>query len=231
MFAEVVVTMTTIPQRVKVCHRAIKAILAGTVKPDRFVLNVAFEPPALLRDLPIDIRQVDDIGPATKLLPTLQAYRNRPDVLLVTADDDRLYPQDWLRSLVNSARENPECVVCAGGRMIRTASYRRWRKRRKPTDPMPNLLPLGVYGVAYRPSHFTEQVFDVATMKELTPHNDDLWFAATRRKDVPARIIACSRGVDIKTTGPRLASRNLRGRNNEAIKKLEEAVGWPNGNK
>ena len=115
--------------------------------------------------------------------------------------------------------------------MIRTASYRRWRKRRKPTGPAPKLLPMGVYGVGYRPSHFTDKVFDVATMQQLTPHNDDLWFAATRRKDVPAKIVACRRGVDLKPAGPRLSRRNLRGRNDQEIARVEKALGWPNGHK
>ena len=227
--AEVVVTMTTIPVRVTSCRRAIEAILAGTVQPNRIMLNVAFDPPGFLKKLPVDICRVDDIGPATKLLPTLEAYRDRPGVLLVTADDDRMYAPDWLESLVTASRDDTQCVVCAGGRMIQRSPYRSWRKRRKPTGPLPYLLPMGVYGVAYRPSHFTDQVFDITAMKELTPYNDDLWFAATRRKDVLAKITACSKAKALRAHGVRLSRLNLNGRNDLAIQKLDAAMGWPTG--
>jgi|GEM_PF-4823025 len=231
---EVVVTMTTIPQRVESCAEAIASILMGDTKPDRFILNVGFDPPSCLTDLPIDIKRVEDIGPATKLLPTLEEYRNRRDVLLVTADDDVAYASGWLKALVNAANDTPDCVVCRGGRRIPGANggparYRRWRKTRKATAACVNMLPLGVYGVACRPCHFTDRIFDLETMRRTTPRNDDLWFAATRRADVPVRIVTGKAGRGLKAPGPRLARRNLRGENDRAIARLQQELGWPHG--
>ena len=32
--------------------------------------------------------------------------------MIVTADDDTLYPEDWLKNLINVHNNYPNCVVC-----------------------------------------------------------------------------------------------------------------------
>ena len=226
--SEVVVTMTTVPHRVEACYEAICSILLGRRKPDRLVLNVAFDPPPSLTDLPIEINRLEeDLGPATKLIPVLERYRGRGDVLLVTADDDVAYPATWLETLVAGNLATPGCVVCGGGRRIAARPYRAWKKTRGETKPSLDMLPLGVYGVAWRPNHFTDRVFELATMRRTTARNDDLWFAATRRQCVPVRVVDGERGRALNPPGPRLSRRNVRIENDRAIARLQRELGWP----
>ena len=59
-------------------------------------------------------------GPYRKLLPLLERLtpeQQALDPLLITADDDTLYPRDWLRRLV-AAQERWGCVVAFRGRQM-----------------------------------------------------------------------------------------------------------------
>jgi hypothetical protein len=73
-------------------------------------------------------------GPYRKLLPLLERLtpeQQARDPLLITADDDTLYPRDWLRRLV-AAQDRWDCVVAFRGRQMvleegEVVPYRDWR--------------------------------------------------------------------------------------------------------
>ena len=87
----IIVTLTTIPCRVEYLQRVIDNILNQSVKPDRIILYVPreYEKRSLgkvdFNNLPhgCDIIYCDqDYGPATKILPALQEYKDQ-DVSLI----------------------------------------------------------------------------------------------------------------------------------------------------
>jgi len=106
----VVVSMTSIPSRIKRLTKVIRCILDGTVVPDQIILNIPntdkYIIPHNLQKL-IDTESIiilnrcDDKGPATKLLPTLSLVTD-PDTFIVTVDDDVEYPKHFIEGLVEN---------------------------------------------------------------------------------------------------------------------------------
>ena len=101
--SEIVVTLTTTPSRIGLLAPTLKSLLDQTRMPARIVLNlprfstreqVPYVVPAELETLDsLQIRRCDDLGPATKLIPSV--LNEPPDTPLVVVDDDRIYPP-WL---------------------------------------------------------------------------------------------------------------------------------------
>ena len=166
---------------------AIYSILNQTVIPDRIVLNLDKETwndnniPVLLKKLKkngVTIQFVEDIGPHTKLLPTLSRY---PDDVIITVDDDVYYERNTIEELWSAyLASNRRTVICREGKcLIKEGNYF------KPYSEQPNLsefsdspykLPFGVAGVLYPPHIFSDEIFNIELIKRLCPKADDIWF-------------------------------------------------------
>ena len=59
----------------------------------------------------------EDVGPATKLLPTLHVERT-PDTLIVTVDDDVHYHPDVVAELVNASQLGPHAAYGFAGQQV-----------------------------------------------------------------------------------------------------------------
>lgn len=126
MVADLVVTLTTSPKRINKIKPVIDSILNQTRAPDKIVLNLPFVfkrndsrfgkiPGFLKNDSRIYINWCDDIGPATKVLPTVKIVR--PLTILISIDDDIVYPKDTIESLLEMSKIYPEAAITGGSRM------------------------------------------------------------------------------------------------------------------
>jgi hypothetical protein len=185
-----VVSLATISERLGLAHIAVESLLRQTLKPDRLVLWL---PRTLTsRTLPValrnqtrrglEIRYVEEIGPYNKIIYALKEHTN---ALIVTADDDQIYPRFWLEQLVQAHEGEPHCVQChRAHRMIpgkdgRLLPYAQWDFC-APGDIGPSFLlfPTGVGGVLYPPGVLHPEVFNEAVFREICPTADDVWFKA-----------------------------------------------------
>jgi hypothetical protein len=113
-----VVSLTSYSRRVLFVHLAIESIGRGTLRPSRLILWLDEEgplakPPRSLRRLErrgLEIKSTDDFGPHKKYFPYVEGEAQH-SVPLVTADDDLLYPRDWLATLVAAYRPEERVVV------------------------------------------------------------------------------------------------------------------------
>ena len=121
---KVVLSLSSLPSRLKHLPRVLKKLLDQTVKVDKIVINLpAFstreqkpytlpaELTAFLSELPSDAARIvhlnhciTDYGPATKLIPTLLAEQSNPATLVITVDDDLEYPPFFVAAMVQNAR-------------------------------------------------------------------------------------------------------------------------------
>jgi hypothetical protein len=204
------VSLTSHGPRVALAYLTIESIGAGLVRPSRIVLwlndeTVVRRPPAALRRLRrrgLEIRLATNHGPHTKYFPALPvaAASGRP---LVTADDDMLYPPEWLAELVSSYVNRPDAISTWRARTVmfdgdELAPYLSWPLANG-MEPTPLNFITGVSGVLYPPRFVAALLEAGEAFAEHAPKADDVWlhFLAVR-EGVPIRQIAPV-GVDFPT--------------------------------
>lgn len=140
------------------------------------------------------VRFTANIGPYRKILPALAEMRGAR-FLLATADDDSIYPADWLGRLY-AAYQVYRCVVCfRGHHMLRQdrvfRPYRRWMRAGLVRNPDLYNLPTGKDGVLYDTGFFHPGVLNYARALSLAPTADDLWLKwhYSAFADVPTYVI------------------------------------------
>lgn len=200
--SEVIISLTTIPSRVRHLSRLLDNIADQTVVPSRIELNIPTEYHKrnlgkLDRSLipeGIDVYDCADYGPATKILPTLKRYAGR-DIQIIYCDDDRIYHKNWIRNLVTAADCNPKSAICDECMSIRTVtsryylSYKDLRykikqlkkalllKRYRPHPLKKNNasdIAQGFGGVLVRPQFFNDMVFSIP---DALWSVDDIWLS------------------------------------------------------
>lgn len=145
----------------------------------------------------------------------MQRFPNRT---IVTADDDLLYPRDWLYGLVEQSQKTPEHVIVYRAWFLQLESQRKLRPYRDIMDDAYggdrasfNILPTGNAGILYPPGSLHEQVTDTDLMMRLCPGADDIWFKAmTILNDVKSRRVGTENAMpqERKIKGPKLWDRN-----------------------
>jgi hypothetical protein len=236
----IVASVSTTGRRIAGIVPTLKSIRAGTMQPDKLILWLNGEaspvgPGTLPEDVPpeverlgCEVRWCENIGPATKLLPAMQAF---PEAMIATFDDDMLYHPTWLQRLVEGMDIYQAGSVCYRARYVRFSGnfmprpYNLWTLlKNRQLGPLRMLIPTGVHGVIYAPGSLRPEAFDVGLLKRLSLPNDDLWFAATRATN-PVIFKPGGVPVDRKIRGPRLSRRNCRGRNDIIIGALTRHFG------
>ncbi|PYE82140.1 hypothetical protein DFQ11_102721 [Winogradskyella epiphytica] len=188
----IIVSLTSFPGRIDVVYLAIRSILNQTLKPkkivlwlgkDQFPLGEEELPQALLELIPLglDIEFCEDIGAHTKYYYAFQKY---PDNLIVTVDDDIIYPTQMLSRLMETHHKHPHCVVANRIRYMEIKDhhikpYRQWKINIVgSSNPSKMLFATGVGGVLYQPRFFQDSFFDLEGIKKTNCIGDDVWLKA-----------------------------------------------------
>ena len=193
-YDETIVSLTSIPQRYKLLTNVIASLINQSTRPSKVYLWIKTGTKHLLPkkldrliELGLCIEEVEDLGPHTKLIPALEKL---PNLHIITADDDLIYPYHWLENLFDEhKRHNPEGITCYSARYINAFEqkganslrpYKQWPRIGSTIRPdqQAHALPLGYTGVVYAPNCFNSEVFNKAAFKKLCPRADDLWFKA-----------------------------------------------------
>ncbi|VUD66064.1 hypothetical protein TDB9533_03495 [Thalassocella blandensis] len=118
----VIASMTTLPSRAHKIHKTIDSIKNQTHPPEYLQLNLPINcirdpspyilPNFLINDPFVKINWVEhDLGPVTKILPTLEAHRSNSALdFIISIDDDIIYPEYWFSSLLDEI--TPNSVTC-----------------------------------------------------------------------------------------------------------------------
>ncbi|GAB4423129.1 MAG: glycosyl transferase [Chloroflexi bacterium OHK40] len=202
--AHVVLSITSIPERIELFLGALGWLAQQRVQPWATVIWLGEESftPERRRELAarfplppgVEIRYRPDLGPQTKLLYALREFAGLP---IVTADDDVIYPPDWLAGLYAAYQEAPACIHCWRAHRIRLADdgtlapYRAWEWLAPGVQgPSHRLFPTGTCGTLYPPGALASEVFNLGAMRELCPTADDTWFKAMALlQGTPARKV------------------------------------------
>ncbi len=194
--SDVVVSLTTFPQRISEIKYTLYSLLNQSVKPFRVVLYLAEDE---FENVPEDVSEFLKCGLIVKFCKNIYSYKKLipallefPEKLHVTADDDLFYDKDWLKDLVLTHEAYPDCVVAHRTHKIKLsaklkndilpfgenypfAPYKKWKKQTNSCEPSYlNFLTSGA-GVLFPNGCFCEDVLREDLFMRLAPKADDVW--------------------------------------------------------
>jgi hypothetical protein len=183
--APLYISLTSHPPRYKYLRQCVLSLLVQDVRPDGLLLWIEH---ADLAALPAGVRALQRFGLTImpcenglrsykKLVPALRLH---PDSCIATADDDQIYPHDWLSALATATA--PGIIAYHRGHRMRfeadgvAAPYSSWDLEIVDQQPGDIVVPTGVAGILYPPGAFDPRVTDRQLFEALAPTSDDLWF-------------------------------------------------------
>ncbi|GER22677.1 hypothetical protein NCCP1664_11740 [Zafaria cholistanensis] len=183
----VAVSLTSYGQRIGTVALAIESIARGRVRPRELILWLddadayAQLPPSLrrLQRRGLSIRLCDNLGPHTKYYPYLEATGEDGRLPLATADDDILYPRNWLFDLYRGYLEHPDAVNCHWASVVGVeeggiAPYAGWARCRDTSASVAHFA-TGVSGVLYPPALLADLAARGRAFRAVCPSTDDIW--------------------------------------------------------
>ena len=189
-FPRVIVSLTSYPARFEAAARTLEPLFRQTVVPDGIELWLA-EDEASPTELPTCLEELVRAGLEVKWLarslkPHTKYYgalREHPDDIVITIDDDIVYPLDLVQRLLEMHYRHPEAVIANRTHIVTLdeggalAPYQEWifEQTRLCDTPRTDLIATGVGGVLYPPHAFDDEVFDEAAIRATSLMADDLW--------------------------------------------------------
>lgn len=184
-----IVSLTSIPDRINGVHYTINTLLRQSLKPDKIILWLANEefPEGLenlpeellsLRELGLEIEWCENLRSYKKIIPALEKY---PDAIIVTADDDLYYEEDWLESLYNEYLKAPENIYTRRAARVKLCnnSFNIVSARKTNYTDIEGASyfnqMLGGAGCLFPPGSLYKDIFDKENALSILPTHDDIY--------------------------------------------------------
>lgn len=180
----IIVSLTSISPRIKNLRYVIESILRQSVRPKKIELWLSIKDfPNKFFDLPNSLVKLtkynlqinfiaEDIGPHKKYFYSMKSNSKS---IIVTIDDDVIYPDKMIESLIMSYNQNNDSIHCNISRIIDfNKPYNTWGRNRK-SGCGNSIIPIGVGGVLYPENTLIKETFSKSKFMELCPYGDDLW--------------------------------------------------------
>jgi hypothetical protein len=185
-----IVSLTTHSKRINEVHLTIESLFQQTQKANRIILWLSQDEfndnniPLILRkqiQRGLEIRYCQDVRSYTKLLPVLKIADKKQ--LIITVDDDYIYPYYLVENLYKTHLKHPECICYYKGSRIAIKNgivqpYSQWKTIE--AEYIPSILNFarGVGGILYPPNCFYKDIDNFQAIQTLAPKADDIWFKA-----------------------------------------------------
>ncbi|QCI66059.1 hypothetical protein [Phreatobacter stygius] len=209
-----VVSLTTVPERMDRLQPVLRSLIDQTVPADRIIVwrpavsrrsGLAYPDPGPLPD-GVEVLASTDEGPATKLLPALVA---EPGAAVVVVDDDVIYPVDFLEQLLAGHRAHPKAAIgWRGWRIVDGVHAKRFPHifATGVAAPTPVDILLGTWGYLVPPGAFDASVHAFDGHPPAVRFVDDVWFSGHLAKRGIARLVIPAKGLPIETRASSLAA-------------------------
>lgn len=190
---DVVVSLTSFPARINDVWMTISSMLRQTYTPAKIILWLSKEQFHSKQDLPnnltrlegdvFEIRFVEsDIRSHKKYV---YAFRDFPDMLVITVDDDIIYSPYLIESLVEEHKKHPDDVLCRYAKKInrgpdgKLLPYNKWKTLDYICDTDVFFGSGG--GTLFQPQKMFKDILNLDLSQTLTPLADDIWLNAMSR--------------------------------------------------
>lgn len=185
----VIVSLTTYPKRFDSLELCLRSLTLQNEKPDKIIVYLGSDSVGVA--LPDKIKAYERFGLEFRIdaehnfrshKKYYYAMKEFPNAIVVTADDDIIYPENWLSSLLDSYKKYPNAISARRVHLIRRETdgtlkpYNCWIDQyRKLKVPNHALIATGNAGILYPPKCLDERVFDANTFCEICFEADDIW--------------------------------------------------------
>ncbi|WP_130099846.1 hypothetical protein [Siccibacter turicensis] len=180
-----IVTLTTYGSRLNFVFLTIETILQQQYKPEkivlwlykndrpkglsRFLLNRQSKRGLLIKYVDKDVRSYKKLSFVRQYFLSAQFF--------ITADDDVIYPSDWLEGFRKAVARSSDRIYCYRGRIISfDEGYTQWNLASKRLFHGDNLMPTGVSGVCYPARSLDDRIADFESIERICPYADDIWY-------------------------------------------------------
>ncbi|MBR5140521.1 MAG: glycosyltransferase family 2 protein [Clostridia bacterium] len=184
----ITVSLTSYPKRINCVYLAIKSLMMQSYKPDRIVLWLADEQ-FPTRELPHELTNLVQYGLEIKyceqdLLGHKKYFyavrEQKENEILITVDDDIIFPKNMIKRLMKKHEKHPDCVICERGQVLDKSQLDmpgRWKTIssigvKDPTYSM-NASPGG--GMLIPKGAFYSDITDEEKVRALAFRADDVW--------------------------------------------------------
>lgn len=208
---DIIVSLTTYPKRFDVVFLTIESLLNQTIKPDKIILWLSRK--EIDEDsVPKKIKKLQNRGLTIKFTSTnlksyekliyaIDTYKNS---LIITIDDDTIYPRYFIAELLNTYKKYPNCIIAYRCSFIKKlddtklAPYLSWENI-KIKGPSFNLFPTGAGGILYPPNSLNQEVFNSDVFLRLCPLGDDIWFKAMALLNGTQTVMVYNKSMEFPT--------------------------------
>lgn len=208
MGSPLIVSLASYPPRIKMVSQCIRGLLSQSILPDRILLWLyEGEFPNGRDDLPSDLLKLEDgileicwapenLKPHNKYYWTFVA---NPDAVVVTVDDDLLFPPTMIEELLSWHNEFPEAVIANRTHMIlleydgSMAPYGSWLPEQDAVVGKPShaLLATNGAGSLFPAGIIPLTLLDSGQIKKTSLYADDLWL----------KLLELKAGIPVVATG------------------------------
>lgn len=203
--SNVIVSLTSFPDRIQTVWITIATILNQTVKPQKVILWLASEQfPQGEAELPQNLLKFKQYGLTIRFCENLYSHKKyfyamkeNPESTVITVDDDIFYPEYLIERLLEVSRANPGAICCTWAHELQydeqgnVKPYSAWKKCVYGSEkPSLQLMAVGCGGILYPPHMLNEEVFNIEAIQQLCPRTDDIWlkFMAVKQRTPAVRI-------------------------------------------
>ncbi|MDE7430494.1 MAG: glycosyltransferase family 2 protein [Lachnospiraceae bacterium] len=187
---KLIISMTTIPDRVDKVWITIESLLRQTYKPDQIILWLARDEFATV-ELPEQLRRQIKRGLTISYCDNLKSYKKfyytmkeNPNAYVITVDDDVIYAETMVKTLVKAYMDNWGKVICNRSHMIKKrngkcASYNNWLKyedrgKIRCEATYANFF-TGCAGVFFPVFLMDKRILEKEIFTSIAPTADDVW--------------------------------------------------------
>ena len=183
-----IVSLTSYPARIKSVWLVVKTLLNQKEVNDlAIILWLSREQfPDGVESLPNNLKRLCSNGLIIRFVDDdlkshkkyFYAFKEFPNNVVITVDDDVLYPSNLIYTLFTAHKRFTDCVICNRGAVIRKDfPYKEWGQVENYMTPQDNILPTGIGGVLYPPKSYNGAIFNIDAIKQTCINGDDLWLS------------------------------------------------------
>ncbi len=185
---EIIVSLTTFPKRFDGIELCLKSLLNQTIKPDRIIIWLGSDSPDYLVDEKLGkyknygVEIIKDYNLNLKSHKKYYyAFKNFPDSIIITVDDDLIYPLNMIEELYKEYLIHQDCIIGRRVHLItwngnKINKYKDWiGEYNKIEEPSHNIFVTTGAGTLFPPNILKKYVLEQDLIAKYAPTADDVW--------------------------------------------------------